>query len=302
MLSCEEARRIIALYLDSELHGVELARFEAHIDVCEGCEYLLAREKEWLTTLRAASPLYRVPDQLRQSIELLVRADSSAKLNAPAPEALRRHIRRLVRNHVLIGNLRANWLKAAAVIVIIATVGALVWLRQERWSGKNLGGPSAFALMSVDSHLRHQRGQLPLEVTTDSAKAVMEWFAGKLMFNLKLPNYDAPSEHPKPYTLEGARLVGFEEDYAAYVAYQMENQLISLIVTSANVARPSGGEIISSQGIPFHFETINGLKVITWTENGLTYALVSDLAERGQASCIVCHQDKQQQITKPFQR
>src|SRR6185503_1631920 len=89
MLSCEEARRIIPLYLDSELPGVELARFEAHIDVCEGCEYLLAREREWLSSLRAASPLYNVPDQLRQSIELLVRADSSAKLDTRAPQALR---------------------------------------------------------------------------------------------------------------------------------------------------------------------------------------------------------------------
>src|SRR5262245_61331278 len=77
MLSCEEARRIIPLYLDSELPGVELARFEAHIEVCDACEYLLSREREWLSTLRAASPLYKVPDNLRESIELMVRADGS---------------------------------------------------------------------------------------------------------------------------------------------------------------------------------------------------------------------------------
>jgi hypothetical protein len=30
--------------------------------------------------------------------------------------------------------------------------------------------------------------------------------------------------------------------------------------------------------------------VITWSDRGLTYALVSDLDERGQQSCIVCHE------------
>jgi hypothetical protein len=35
--------------------------------------------------------------------------------------------------------------------------------------------------------------------------------------------------------------------------------------------------------------------VITWSDRGLTYALVSDLEERGQHSCIVCHQGTKDQ-------
>ena len=42
--------------------------------------------------------------------------------------------------------------------------------------------------------------------------------------------------------------------------------------------------------ITFHYNSINGLKVLTWSDRGLTYALVSDLEERGQESCVVCHQ------------
>jgi hypothetical protein len=40
--------------------------------------------------------------------------------------------------------------------------------------------------------------------------------------------------------------------------------------------------------------------VLTWSDDGLTYALVSDLEERGQASCIVCHRDKR--VFKGFNR
>ena len=70
----------------------------------------------------------------------------------------------------------------------------------------------------------------------------------------------------------------------------MKERPISLVITSALAAQPSGGEEISSRGLKFHYNAIDGLKVITWSDRGLTYALVSDLDERGQQSCIVCHE------------
>ena len=103
-------------------------------------------------------------------------------------------------------------------------------------------------------------------------------------------HYQESSGQEKLYTLEGARLVSFRDVYAAYVSYQMSAHPISLVITSDSVAHPSGGEEISAKGLMFHYDAIKGLKVITWSDRGLTYALVSDLEERGQQSCIVCHQ------------
>src|ERR1051325_3395070 len=143
--------------------------------------------------------------------------------------------------------------------------------------------------MAVDVHIRHQKGRLPLEITSTSADAISQWFAGKVSFGLKLPNYQEVSGQDKLYNPEGARLVGFKKDYAAYVSYEMNQRPISLVVTSYDVAQPSGGEEIPSKGLTFHYDTVDGLKVITWADRGLTYALVSDLAERGQQSCMVCH-------------
>lgn len=70
----------------------------------------------------------------------------------------------------------------------------------------------------------------------------------------------------------------------------MRNRPITLVITSNRVAMPSGGEEIPSRGLKFRYNAINGLKVITWADRGLTYALASDLEERGQQSCIVCHE------------
>jgi hypothetical protein len=68
-----------------------------------------------------------------------------------------------------------------------------------------------------------------------------------------------------------------------------------LVITADATAQPSGGEEIKARGLTFHYNAIQGLKVITWSDRGLTYALVSDLEERGQQSCIVCHQGTKDQ-------
>jgi anti-sigma factor RsiW len=157
--------------------------------------------------------------------------------------------------------------------------------------------------MAVESHLRHMRGQLPLEMESSNPQDISSWFANKVAFNVKLPSYQESSGQDKLYTLEGARLVGYENDYAAYVAYRMKDRPISLVITSEQLARPSAGEVIAARGLTFHFNAIDGLKVITWSDRGLTYALVSDLDERGQQSCIVCHQGtKDKDLIEPLTR
>jgi hypothetical protein len=75
----------------------------------------------------------------------------------------------------------------------------------------------------------------------------------------------------------------------------MRARPISLVITSDTIAQPSGGEEIAAKGLTFHYDAIQGLKVITWSDRGLTYALVSDLDERGQESCVVCHQGAKDQ-------
>ena len=183
-------------------------------------------------------------------------------------------------------------LAAAAVVAMALLIG--IWCVTE-YRKQRPNPPSDFALMPVDTHQRHLRNQLPLEIASDVPERVSAWFAGKVPFSVTLPNYQESSGQEKLYRLEGARLVGYKNDYPAYVAYQMRMQPISLVVTSEAVAQPSRGEEIVSKGLTFHYDTIQGWKVITWSDRGLTYALVSDLEERGQQSCIVCHQGTKDQ-------
>jgi hypothetical protein len=47
------------------------------------------------------------------------------------------------------------------------------------------------------------------------------------------------------------------------------------------MVQPSGGEEIVSKNSTFHYDSIDGFKVIRWADRGLTYALVSDLEGSG---------------------
>ncbi|HSF24631.1 MAG TPA: zf-HC2 domain-containing protein [Blastocatellia bacterium] len=285
MKQCDGIRTRIAFYLDDELRNGELAGFEEHLKSCKPCANLVAGERRFLEFVRQSRPLYSAPPELRARAEEVVSVTAAPD---SAPAELRRRVQdsitRATHGTFHVNTRRGAFALAAAITVVIL---AGLWITSGREPKPN--PPSEFAMMAVDTHVRHLRGQLPFEIASSSPEAISGWFAGKVPFGVKLPTYQESSGQDKLYSLEGARLVGFKNDYAAYVAYQMSKRPISLVVTSDTVATPSGGEGIVSNGLMFHYDSIDGLKVISWSDKGLTYALVSDLEERGQESCVVCH-------------
>ena len=81
----------------------------------------------------------------------------------------------------------------------------------------------------------------------------------------------------------------FDGQDIAYLAYTMEGRPISLLVSSSANVLPSSGEAFTSGKLVFHFSSEDGLKLITWRDRGLSYALVSDVQIEGAQSCVVCH-------------
>lgn len=258
---------------------------------CESCAAIFARELNFLNAIRASGPLHVASPELRTKVQDILNKPQtpvSAKLSQASP--------RPARTQSTFG-----WVVAIAAGLLVVLLPLIVWRIVRQPEAPATTRPSSFALMAADAHLRHMRGQLPLEMESRSPQDVSAWFSNKVNFSVRLPNYQESSGQEKLYMLEGARLVGFQNDYAAYVAYQMANRHISLVITSDSVAKPSGGEEIDARGLRFHYNAIDGLKVLTWSDRGLTYALVSDLDERGQESCIVCHQGtKDRDLIEPL--
>jgi anti-sigma factor RsiW len=283
MSRCDEISARMALYLDDELLGDERVLFEEHLDGCRACRDRLESDRRFLQSVRGARPLYDSPPELLEVVRKTLGDSQSAPARTRKPSgAVNPALVRAATGLAFSPGRRI--LTACLILLFLAGFGLLYLIRRNRTRP-----PSEFATMAVETHMRHLRGQLPFEIASDSPEQISGWFAGKVSFSLTLPNYEEPAGEEKPYRLEGARLVAFKSDYAAYVAYKMKNRPISLVVTSDSIALPSGGEEIVSKNIIFHYDSIDGLKVITWADRGLTYALVSDLEARGQQSCIVCH-------------
>ena len=281
MNGCGDIRDQLAFYLDYELSDLDRVLFEEHVRSCHSCSDAITGERSFLELLRSDGRGDSVPRSVRSRVEGVLQTATEAER---APADLRRRVEHLVGVPRSVPAWRRFAVASMAVSLALLAL-AFAW----RTSAPEAVGPSEFAVMSVATHQRHQRGSLPLEIETGSPEAVKNWFGDKVPFLLELPTYQEVSGQDRLYGIVGARLVAYRGDYAAFVAYEMSTRPISLIVTSTTLAPPSGGQIVVARGLTFHFDVVDGLRVITWSHRGLTYALVSDLEERGEDSCKVCH-------------
>jgi anti-sigma factor RsiW len=259
-MSGDAFRGLIPAYLDGELTGDELSAFEAHLRGCPDCRRTLESERALTAAVGDALPRASAPGALRERVEAIL---------SPAPAR------------------RSRW-----PVVLAASLGVALlfsWTWHGRRAGDRASLVSPFAALAADTHLRYGRGQLPLEVASERPEDVTRWFERRVPFHLALPRYPVGPGEVKAYRLEGGRLVAFRDDYAAFVAYRMGEQPISLLVTSATTVVPEGGQVVPWGALVFHVEPVAGLNVITWSDKGLTYALAFDVAVEGSRSCLVCH-------------
>ena len=282
MKGCEDYGANIQLYLDKELTGQDLEEFHAHLEECPACRNQLEEEEELSDLLHRSRPLYSAPDALRKRV--MRTAELFPSTTTHAPLGLRRRIAKILARPLQSAR-RPSW-PALVTAILLVTVGLLVVpgvLRQSR--------ANSYIETAIAAHRSFLNGSLPLEIQSESPSVVTAWFTGKVPFNFRLPSSAEESGHEQVYRLTGGRLVNYKGGYAALIAYQTQQQKISLLVSSSRSAVAAGGEEVPSGGIVFHYSKQAGFNVITWSTHGLTYALVSSLPGSGRQSCMVCHQN-----------
>lgn len=255
--SCEQARAWIHPYVDGEIAPADHLALEAHLLDCDACRAEYEDVRHVVDTLRGATPLYPVSASLPLKVKAILDGDGSVR-------------RRLARRRVaiMVGAF-------AATILVFALAPTL---RTQR-----------FTSFAATTHAQYAQGALPLGIASDEPDEVSAWLRTHLPFHLSLPNFPSQLGEPKGYSLVGARLMQFDGQEVAYLAYTMDARPISLLVTSSANVVPSGGDAYTSGKLVFHFSSEKGLKLISWRDRGLSYALVSDLQVEGAQSCVVCH-------------
>jgi hypothetical protein len=223
----------------------------------------------------------------------LLRAAASLNFEATSEEErLLAELRRPAlpeRKRVWLSSLSWPFMKwALPAVALMVMVGIFATLRPD--PSLRLSGPD-WARLAARMYEQQVASNLPLAIRSDSPQAVNEWLKSNsnLPVALTLPESREAGTGPLPFRLQGARLVRMGGGNAALVAYQMASGVTTLLVSPASMAVAAGGVEAQFSKVSFHYAMVDGHKVVTWSQHGLTYALVSDEGISQQQSCMVCH-------------
>jgi anti-sigma factor RsiW len=269
-------------YLDNELSGQELDEFRTHLKGCADCQALLEEEQELSHILHRSRPLYPAPAALRACVSADLVRHAGQNLQ---PDRLYQRVPQVVWQAFRVAQRLTSWkiLALAALVIALCLILIPETARQVR--------AEDYVQTAVAAHRSYLNGSLPPEIHSDSPEVVTAWVAGKVPFHFCLPAARSIPDSKPVYRLTGARLLTYKESFAALITYETSKDKISLVVASDKSAAVAGGDEVRFGPLTFHYRRDGGFEVITWSNHGLSYALVSNLYGSGRQSCLVCHQN-----------
>jgi anti-sigma factor RsiW len=239
-MTCDEAEILLHALIDGELDAGHAREVEDHIAGCPNCTAQLQAYREMSKAVADADLRYAAPPELRRRIEA----------SLPQTEASLPQTRAPNRRSVLKGFAMGSAVSAIAATGLFAIV---------------LRGDDDQRIMSevVSAHLRSlQAGHLTDVISTDQ-HTVKPWFNGKL--DVSPPVIDLTAQG---FTLIGGRLDYVDTRAIGAIVYRRRQHVINLFV-----AQTPGTERRAAKT-----ETIQGFNIRHWTDRGLNYWAVSDLA------------------------
>ena len=291
MRNCDECSLDILLYLDNALTGQKLEDFRAHLADCSDCREHLEEERALSRLLRETRPLYLAPQVLRARIAAAATEQATAVSRASV-SIRKTRMHNLTRWLLNLKQSALSW-KTVAAITLVFVLG-LVFIPDAVQRVR----ATDYVEAATQIHQSYLNGILQLQCRSRSPEVITAWLAGKAPFRFQLPASQSVPSGKAVYWLTGARLVSYKGSPAALVGYETPTEKISLVIASSRSAVVAGGQQVRSGGLSFHYRSGANFQVITWTNHGLTYALVSSSTDSPQHSCLVCHQDMADQ--NPF--
>lgn len=237
-MTCEEAEVLLHALIDGELDAGHAREVEAHVAGCPHCAAALNDYREMSKVLASADLRYKAPAELRQRIEAALPQATAQVVPMPSRRGLLR-----------------GFAMGSAVSAIAATGLFAVVLRND----------DAERIQSevVSAHLRSlQAGHLTDVISTDQ-HTVKPWFNGKL--DVAPPVIDLTTQG---FTLIGGRLDYVDARPIGAVVYRRHQHVINLFVAQTSSTGRRDARI----------ETLQGFNIRRWSDRGLNYWAVSDLA------------------------
>ena len=252
MIDCREMRPLAAGYAAGRLAAPERAEAAAHLATCAACRERAAIEGA-LDDALARLPRLRAPAALRRALEERL----AAAIPSPAASPPRRRARGL-------RGWGAALAGACAAAALIVTVARLPGVR-----GHATGGLVADV---VSDHLRVVSSARPAAIESGGIHQVKPWFTGKLDFAPRVA-FSGDDEFP----LVGGNIGHLDDRKTAEFLFKHRLHSITLLVFMPDgLSWPAGpGKRLGRLDVDE--EIARGFSVLLWRDQGLGYALVSDV-------------------------
>ncbi|HEY8022325.1 MAG TPA: anti-sigma factor [Thermoanaerobaculia bacterium] len=244
-----DAERLGA-YLDGELDLTSALALERHLSTCADCARALAAQRALSAALGAADLRYRPAPELRDRLR------QSLRRAAPRPAAAR------------LSGFSGPRRRALMSLAALLAVAVASWSLGRFGPGFGIGGTGEPAIPQevVASHVRSLLAGHPEDVVSTDRHTVKPWFAGKLDYAPQVVDLAGQG-----YPLEGGRLDYLDGRPVAALVYRAGRHPINLFTWPAQ-DRSTGSTTRPETG------TRRGFHLVHWTQDGMTYWAVSDLA------------------------
>jgi anti-sigma factor RsiW len=240
-MDCERARTLVLDRVRGRLSPDDAPALDQHLEGCANCRR--AEEVERATDeLLSRRPVHRAPAGLESRLRARY-----------APRPPRRRISPIL-------------LLAAAAFLIAIVVG--VWRTR---TDDHRALEARLVQEAVNDHLRILYSEHPLDIASGGIHQVKPWFAGRLDF-APMKIFEGDAELP----LQGGSVAVMLDRKAAAFIYKRRLHQVTLLVTRAE-GLPWPPPNQDAGRLRVHVEVMRGFSTVTWTENELGYALISDI-------------------------
>jgi anti-sigma factor RsiW len=242
-MNCAECEIMLHALLDGELDAGHARDVEAHVKGCAACAEKLKTFRAIRDAMGHARLKETAPAHLRSRIEAALPLPSAQVI---APRAFFQPSRRAFFGGFAVGSVLSAALAASLVLAVV---------RNDH--------DQAIADEVVSAHIRSLQAGHLMDVETSDQHTVKPWFNGKL--DVAPPVVDLTAQG---FTLLGGRLDYIEGEPVASIVYQRRKHVINLFVAQRLGTKQAVARTV----------TIQGYQVRHWTEEGLDFWAVSDLA------------------------
>ncbi len=253
-MGCEDFEPFIDAYIDEEFGERERADMEAHLNICESCRCKVQAQLTFKEHLRRHLGEEKAPDSLRDRVlagleEIEIECCDESK---SSEESWRSRI-------------HPGW-----VVGPLAAMVALALVLPEFTVAPAASSPATMIDSTVDWH----QGNFPLEVTTSDSQEAQDWFEDKVDFSVRLPQFDDDRVN-----LLGGRIAHIENRRAAFLLYEVDGSRMSTILFDGDGIKVPRENLRRIQDRDIAWLNQKGYGVAVVQDSGVTYAMISDLAE-----------------------